>query len=164
MVPARFARLESLPLTSSGKVDRARLPDTDDGEAAGAPYVAPADGVEEILASTIFAGVLGVAQVGSADSFFDLGGDSLQATQIVSRVRDEFDVELPLQALFQAPTVAELARAVQVRRQDGGGADGAAAPIDESILAAVEAMSDEEVERLLAEHRAASGQPRLPEE
>ncbi|MBD1881802.1 non-ribosomal peptide synthetase [Coleofasciculus sp. FACHB-T130] len=112
MVPSAFVVLESLPLTPNGKVDRRALPAPEPVklELAG-NYVAPQTPVEEVLVK-IFAEVLGVKRVGIHDNFFELGGHSLLATQLVSRVRDAFAVELPLRSVFEAPTIAELSKAI----------------------------------------------------
>ncbi|HEX6039302.1 non-ribosomal peptide synthetase, partial [Longimicrobium sp.] len=113
MVPSAWVTLEQMPLTPSGKVDRRALPEPD-VSALAAARVAPRTPAEEIVAG-IWEGVLGV-RPGATDSFFDLGGHSLRATQVVSRVRDAFGVDLPLRALFEAPTVEGLAaRAVAAK-------------------------------------------------
>ena len=104
MVPAAFVILDRLPLTPNGKLDRKALPVPD---SAGTPYRAPRTRREEILAS-ILADVLRVERVGIDDDFFALGGDSLRATKLVGRVRAVLDAELPIRAIFEFPTVAEL--------------------------------------------------------
>ena len=119
MIPAAGVVLESFPLTAHGKVDRKALARL--GEAAAAersdlatPFVAPRTPLEEVLAG-FWAEVLGLRagqRVGAEDDFFELGGHSLLATQLVSKVRGAFQVEVPLRALFEAPTVAGLARHV----------------------------------------------------
>jgi amino acid adenylation domain-containing protein len=113
MVPSTFVRLEELPLTPSGKLDRRALPAPESVivEAVDG-YVAPRTPVAELLAQT-FAEVLGVEEVGADESFFDLGGHSLLATKVVSRVREAFRVEIALRALFERPTVAQLARHIE---------------------------------------------------
>ncbi|MGE6764045.1 non-ribosomal peptide synthase/polyketide synthase, partial [Corallococcus interemptor] len=107
MVPASLMVMEALPLNANGKVDRKALPEPGDAPRA-ATFVAPRTGTEEKLAA-LFAEVLRVERVGIQDDFFALGGHSLLATQLVSRVRAAFGVELPLRALFGAPTVEALA-------------------------------------------------------
>jgi amino acid adenylation domain-containing protein len=125
MVPSAFVALEGLPLTSSGKVDRGALPAPEEAALdGGRAYVAPRTPVEELLAR-VWTTVLGLEEVGVEDNFFLLGGHSLLATQVVSRVREVFDVELPLRTLFERPTVAALARSVEQARR---GATGAAPP------------------------------------
>ena len=109
MIPARFVRMDALPLTPSGKVDRRALPDPGQLERV-AEYVAPRTPVEEELAR-IWENLLGVERVGVHDDFFALGGHSLLATQAVIRIRDAV-ADVPLHSLFNAPTVAALAQAI----------------------------------------------------
>ncbi|MEV5412746.1 amino acid adenylation domain-containing protein [Thermopolyspora sp. NPDC052614] len=110
MVPSSFVFLDALPLTPNGKIDRAALPAPDGGrEQTRAVYVAPRTPVEEVLAA-IWAETLGVERVGVDDDFFDLGGHSLLSTRVVARIREIFQVEVPLHRLFGEPTVAGLAR------------------------------------------------------
>ncbi|MDZ7307315.1 MAG: amino acid adenylation domain-containing protein [candidate division KSB1 bacterium] len=113
MVPAVFVRLAAMPLSPSGKIDRRALPAPERGRRdLAAEYVAPRTEVEAKLAA-LAAELLGVERVGIHDNFFELGGHSLLATQFMSRLRDEFAVEVPLRSLFEGPTVAELAKAVE---------------------------------------------------
>ncbi|MFP2911744.1 condensation domain-containing protein, partial [Pyxidicoccus sp. 3LFB2] len=115
MVPSAFVALEALPLTGNGKVDRKALP-APEAPSSEASYVAPRTPTEEALAS-IWAGLLRVEKVGVNEDFFALGGHSLLATQVVSRLRQSFQVELPVRALFEAPTVAALAERVDSARR-----------------------------------------------
>jgi amino acid adenylation domain-containing protein len=119
MLPSAFVTLETFPLTPSGKIDRRALP---------APAVTPTDGAEGMVPRTpvedtiagIWAQVLGVEKVGIHEHFFELGGHSLLATQAISRIRETFQVSLPLRVLFEAPTVAGLAERIESACRDVG--------------------------------------------
>ncbi|PTL76953.1 non-ribosomal peptide synthetase, partial [Vitiosangium sp. GDMCC 1.1324] len=108
MVPAAIVFLKALPLTPNGKLDRRALPVPGMSEARAADHVPPRNTVEELLVG-LWAELLGVERVGIHDDFFDLGGHSLAATQLVTRIRAVFDVDISLQELFDLPTVAQLA-------------------------------------------------------
>jgi acyl-CoA synthetase (AMP-forming)/AMP-acid ligase II/acyl carrier protein len=130
MIPSALVTLEELPLTSNGKVDRAALPAPEQVERS-IEVVGPRTPVEELLVN-LYAEVLHVERVSIEDNFFDLGGHSLLATQLVSRIREVFQLEVPLRALFDYPTVAELS-----------------AVLEGTIIKEVESLSDEEAQRML---------------
>ncbi|MBV8487604.1 MAG: hypothetical protein JO161_04945, partial [Planctomycetaceae bacterium] len=109
MVPARYVLLRNLPLTPAGKVDRHCLPAPDLSERiSGATYAPPRTREEQALAR-IWADVLGIKRVGISDNFFDLGGHSLKATQVVSRIHRDLYVQIAVRDIFIHPTIAELA-------------------------------------------------------
>ena len=132
MIPSAYVGLEALPLTPNGKVDRAALPVPDaTNTLRDEIFAAPSTPTEKRLAE-IVAPLLGLEQVGIDDNFFLLGGSSLLGTQVITQVAGTFGIDLPLRTLFDIPTVRELA-----------------AEIERRIFARVEALSDEEVLRLL---------------
>ena len=108
MVPLHWLWLERMPLNANGKLDRKALPDLDIGQLHSQDYLAPRNALEETLAA-IWAEVLKVERVGVQDNFFELGGHSLLATQIASRVQKTLQRDVPLRAMFECSTVAELA-------------------------------------------------------
>ncbi|HVG43698.1 MAG TPA: amino acid adenylation domain-containing protein [Longimicrobium sp.] len=113
MVPAAWRVMDALPLTPSGKVDRRSLPEAE--AVAAAAHVPPRTPAERLVADA-WEAVLGV-RPGAHDNFFDVGGHSLRATQVMGRIRRSFGIDLPLRALFEDPTVAGLAaRAAEARR------------------------------------------------
>jgi acyl carrier protein len=107
MIPAAFVVLDALPLISSGKVDRSRLP-APEGREESVPYLAPRTPIEEALAR-IWMDVLRLDRVGVHDSFFELGGHSLLATRVVAQVRESLGVDLSLRLFFEMPTVSQQA-------------------------------------------------------
>jgi acyl carrier protein len=112
MVPSTFILLNSLPLTPSGKLDQTALPTPDRSRPErSATYVAPRTRTERLLAG-IWMQLLGVDRVGAHDNFFELGGHSLLATRLLSRLREAFQLELPLRAVFETPSMAGLAQLV----------------------------------------------------
>jgi len=111
MVPAAYVRLEALPLTPSGKLDRRALPSPEGEAYARRGYEAPAGEAEQALAQ-IWSEVLGVERVGRRDDFFELGGHSLLAVQVISRIRQALGVELELGVVFARPVLRELAEAL----------------------------------------------------
>jgi amino acid adenylation domain-containing protein len=112
MIPSAFVTLDAFPLTPNGKVDRRALPIPEGRSSEAEGFIAPRTPTEEILAG-IWANVLGVERISVNDSFFEMGGHSLLATQVISRVRQAFEVELPLRRLFESPTVAGLAECIE---------------------------------------------------
>jgi amino acid adenylation domain-containing protein len=149
LIPSLFAVLPALPLTPNGKVDRKALPDPEGtGRTAGVPFVAPRTPVEETLVE-IWQELLGIDRIGVDDHFFDLGGHSLLATRLMARVRDVFEVNVPLSALFESsPTVGGLAQAI-ARFQVGQADEDDLA----SALLELDGLSEDEI-RLLLESEA----------
>jgi amino acid adenylation domain-containing protein len=121
MMPSAFVVMDELPLTTNGKVDRSRLPDLSEWNANRQEYVAPSTPIEELVCS-VFADVLRLQKVGAADNFFQLGGHSLSATRVVSRVKEAIGPIVSLRDLFEAPTPALLARRIERAQKAGGGA------------------------------------------
>jgi amino acid adenylation domain-containing protein len=133
MIPAVFVRVETMPLTQNGKVDRAALPlPNSENTLRNEEFTAPRTPVEERLAVMLSA-LLGIEQVSVHDNFFMLGGHSLLGTQLISQIRGAFGVELALRTLFESPTIEQLSQ-----------------EIERLVMAQVEAMSEDEVLRLLA--------------
>lgn len=146
MIPSAFVYLEKFPISPAGKVDRlrlAKLPPPDVGrQDLEVEYVAPRNEIETKLIS-ISAELLGIGEsgeqspIGVFDNFFELGGHSLLATQFISRIRDTFNVELPLRILFEHPTAAEMALEIEILVQQG----------DQSQLQTIQRVSREERKR-----------------
>jgi amino acid adenylation domain-containing protein len=119
MLPAAYVFLDRMPLTASGKVDRRSLPVPEPAEGGMPPGEADLRSPLEELLAGLWQGLLGAGAVGRDDDFFALGGHSLLATQLISRIRGIFGIELPLRALFEAPTPARLADRIEACRADG---------------------------------------------
>jgi SAM-dependent methyltransferase/acyl carrier protein len=147
MVPSLFIPLAELPLTPNGKVDRQALPAPDAARQALAPaYVGPTNAVEQLLVE-LWAEVLSMDRVGIHDNFFtELGGHSLLATQLVSRLRDALQMEIPLQAIFELPTVAQLAGWLLAEPSRQSRLERVA-----ELIMQLDRLSDDEVEKLLVD-------------
>jgi amino acid adenylation domain-containing protein len=145
MVPSVIVVIEEMPRTANGKVDRRRLPEVEQRRReAGSEYEGWRTPVEREMVK-VFGELIGVEGVGIHDNFFEMGGHSLLATQVVSRVRDRFNVELPLRSLFEHPTVAGLAVAIAQSQAKGEEQEEMA-----HVLAELNELTEEEAERLLA--------------
>jgi len=158
MVPSRFLFLDALPLTSSGKIDRRALPEPDELDLCAEAFQAP-ETPDQIRMAEIWQTVLQRRPIGIHDNFFELGGHSLIATQLTSRVRQAFQVNLPLRSLFESPTIAELLESLKRWQAiDSTPTVIAAEPAGDvdDLLSKLDQMSDSDVDSLLndllAEH------------
>ncbi|WP_282205267.1 non-ribosomal peptide synthetase [Kitasatospora fiedleri] len=157
LLPAAYVQLPAMPLTASGKIDRAALPPVGDQDLAADDRVEPRTATERELAGLV-AELLGVAAIGATDDFFALGGNSLLAMRTVARVNELHRTEVPLRRFLQLPTVARLAAEVDAARAaadtpaadtDGDGVQAPAAGYGEDLLDRLHELSDDEVEALL---------------
>jgi amino acid adenylation domain-containing protein len=139
MIPSSFVVLDAFPLGANGKLDRQALPDPEAPAQARESHIPPRTPAEEVIAG-IWSELLSVPDVGVETSFFDLGGDSLLATRVVSRIRTAFDVNLPLRRFFEGSTVAALA-----------------AIVEDLLVEKLESISEEDAARQLAGAPAAPG-------
>jgi acyl carrier protein len=112
MIPATFVRVDTLPLTSNGKVDRAALPAPNGNTLPEEAYIAPSGVVEQRLAELI-APLLHVERVGANDNFFLLGGHSLLGTQLLTRISETFGIELSLLTIFDHPTLSGMSSEIE---------------------------------------------------
>jgi len=108
MVPALLVVMDKMPVTPNGKLDRRALPAPSEDDYIGSNFVAPRNDIEQGLAD-LWCEVLGLGKVGVLDNFFHVGGHSLLAVKLTSRVRDQFQIDLPLTAIFEQPTIEQLA-------------------------------------------------------
>jgi amino acid adenylation domain-containing protein len=145
MMPARFVVLPELPQTPNGKVDHNALPAPDSALDNSKTYAAPRGALEGVLAD-MWAEILNLERVGIADNFFEIGGHSLLAARLISRVRDRLRVEVPLQALFRSPTPAQFAAGLLASAEDPIALQRTA-----ELVASVASLSDADVKRMLAQ-------------
>jgi amino acid adenylation domain-containing protein len=151
MIPSVYVQLETFSRTATGKIDRRALPNPAPARPPlETPYVTARTPIEEHLVS-LWSGVLGLDRVGVHDNFFELGGHSLAASQVISRVIQTFQLELSVKALFDAPTVAEMAAIIA-----GNQAKRASERTLNRMLSEVEAMTEEETQKQLAVENARS--------
>ncbi|MBD2044454.1 amino acid adenylation domain-containing protein [Coleofasciculus sp. FACHB-64] len=115
MVPSAFVVLKALPLTPNGKIDRSALPAPETIKPETDTFVAPRNSVEELLAG-IWVPLLKLEKVGIYDNFFDLGGHSLLIPQLLAKVRETFQIELTLRDFFDAPTIADLGKNIEMKQ------------------------------------------------
>ena len=112
MIPSYFVELETLPLTTSGKVNRNALPGPEEGSLVSrTAYTAPRNSIETTLAG-IWEEILEITPIGIYDNFFDLGGHSLRAIHLVAAIHQNFQIEYPLSLIFQYPTIQKMAKSI----------------------------------------------------
>jgi amino acid adenylation domain-containing protein len=145
MVPGAFMRLDQMPLTKHGKLDRRALPPPDEQAHATRPFVPPSGDVEEVVAP-IWGELLRLERVGRNDDFFELGGHSLLAMQVIVRIRTRFSIRMPVRTLFELPTLSAFCGEIQALRQTQllEALEGRETRTTE-LLARVQAMSESEV-------------------
>jgi amino acid adenylation domain-containing protein len=131
MVPAMIIRVEKMPHTLNGKVDKKLLPLPGRSRVQDAHFIPPSTPVEETLAD-VWKEILGLKLIGTLDNFFDLGGHSLKAAQVAIRLQERFGIDLPLRAILETQNLGELAKA-----------------IEERLVEKIEAMTDEETKIIL---------------
>lgn len=145
MIPSAFVLLEALPLTPGGKVDRRALPiPPRTRPELDTPFAGPRTPIEESLVK-IWADVLGLEQVGIYDHFLELGGHSLVATQLIARVINTFRIQVPIKALFETPTIVDMAVLITESQTHLAGEEEIT-----RMLAEVETLSEEEVQTRLS--------------
>jgi len=147
MVPSVFVFMDALPLSPNGKLDRKSLPAISHSALElGHEYVAP-ESATEIELARLWTTILRLETIGIHDNFFEVGGHSLLATQLVSHIRESFDIELPLRAIFETPTIAGLAKTIEELRPEQEAAEADLARLLESL----ESLSEEDARALLQE-------------
>jgi tyrocidine synthetase III len=142
MIPSYFVQIEKIPLTGNGKVDRKSLPGPDKSLAVTTGYVPPTNETEKQLAE-MWQELLNVKKIGIEDNFFELGGHSLVVMNMVLRIQSSFGIEIPMMAIFNNPTVAQIASLIQIQEEKIKKFD--------KILTEIESLNEEQVERFLLE-------------
>jgi acyl carrier protein len=151
MIPAVFVMLAEMPLTPNGKVDRRALPLPEGVRPElEKEYVAPRNETEEALA-VIWGQILGVEKIGVNDNYFDLGGDSLMAMQLISRMSEVFQVKLQVNQFFEAPSVQEMAQIIRLNETVPGQTEKIA-----RVLRKIQSMSQQNIREMLKEKRQAN--------
>jgi acyl carrier protein len=135
MVPQHLVEMESLPLSSSGKIDYRALPQPKVSGLDQADFIAPANDIEMMLAQ-VWCEVLELERVSTRDNFFDIGGHSLSATQMLARVRQDLELNVPLRSFFSETTI-----------------EGLASLIDRMLTEQLEQLSDQDLEQLIEAER-----------
>jgi amino acid adenylation domain-containing protein len=144
MVPNAFVFLETFPLTPNGKINRFSLPIPDiDQKTLGVEFIEPRTKTEQEIA-TIWLEILGLKQCGVYDNFFALGGHSLLATQVISRLKETFEIEFSFRYFFDHPTITQLAEKVIIQQLEQSESDAL-----DQILAEIDQLSEEEVAQQL---------------
>jgi hypothetical protein len=118
MMPSAYVQMEELPLNANGKIDRTSLPQPD-WDVPEQKYVEPRNPTEETLCR-LWQAVLHRERIGIHDNFFKIGGHSLLAAQVATRMRESFKVDIPLSRMFESPTIAQLAQIVDQGVQTAG--------------------------------------------
>jgi amino acid adenylation domain-containing protein len=156
MVPGAIVVLERMPLTVNEKIDRTALPKPERAIAEASCYVQPRHKLDEKVAA-IWADALKVPRIGIHDNFFVLGGHSLLATRIVSRMRNELEIDLTLRMLFEKPTVAAMSDAIEQLKhlpgkpgaQPGARIERSTQPVEDEIVTQLDQLSEEEIDQLI---------------
>jgi hypothetical protein len=153
LIPDLFIEVSAFPLNAAGKIDRKLVPALESGSGSDtASLVEPRTDLERVLAD-VYAKVLGLAKVGIHDSFFDLGGNSLLATQVVSRIRDLLRVDLSVPTLFESPGIEELAAQLLREQTMPDRLEKVA-----SVVLRYQSLSEEEKSAVIAQARERAGQ------
>ena len=151
MVPTAYMFLDAMPQTPNGKIDRASLPAPDASRGDAAEYVAPRTPVETVVAA-VWAEVLDIDRVGAHDDFFALGGHSLLSTRVLVRIREAFQVDVPLHRIFKDPTVAGLTEALLEVSGNPAAVERTA-----ELLLELSDLGDDQVEQALTSYATSEG-------